>query len=353
MWRRRRRRRRRRGCRRSRNAGDARRYRHARGQTDRTDDRVCRNCEIAAIDRYSASGRRVHHADFRKARAARGRRDAADGNRFARAPGAGREPRVGARAARNRCHLCAAGSGTRGKAAEGGRRQPDGGRPRGERPESCRSAAADGTGADPDGAHRSRLLPRDRADGRGRRRHSRPRRRSRNQGDQADVDRCERRPRGVPQRPGAAGAQAASRPAGAHRRRHGRDDRRRKDLLYLAIGRRTDADGPREDAGIGSGHAAHRSIRALVCDLDDPARTDGAGDGRHAHQRPVVRVRRRAGRRRQRPGCETTVAGARTRRRQQLYGGGRIEGRRKTDCGRHTKDPRRRAGAGGAEIRRS
>ena len=98
------------------------------------------------------------------------------------------------------------------------------------------------------------------------------------------------------------------RPSGAHRRRHGRDDRRRKDQLRLAVGRRADADGAGEDAGLGAGHAAHRSVRALARHLDDRARPDGAGDGGDAHQRPVVRVRRRAGRRRQGTGRASALA---------------------------------------------
>ena len=197
------------GGRRGRNACHGRRDRHPRGEAGRANDRIRRNREIAAIDRDSAPGRGVHHPDHGETGPACRRRRRVDGNRLARAAGAGRGPRVGARAARDRRHVCAAGSRAREQTAEGRRGEPDGGRPRGERPESGRSAAANRAGANPHGAHRPRVLPRDCADRRHRRRHSGPRRRSRDEGDQADVDRCERRPRGVPERAGAAGAEAA------------------------------------------------------------------------------------------------------------------------------------------------
>ncbi len=99
-----------------------------------------------------------------------------------------------------------------------------------------------------------------------------------------------------------------------------RDDRRREDRLRFAVGRRADADRARQDAGVGARHVAHGSVRALVRDLDDRARPDGAGDGGDAHQRPVVRVRRGAGRRRQGTGREAALARAGTGRRQQLHG---------------------------------
>ena len=330
----------------SRDARHGRRDRHARGKAGRANDRVRRNGEIPPVDGHSAPGRRIHHADRREAGPASGGRRGADGNRLARAAGTARRPRIGPRAARDRRHLRATGSGARGQAAHGGRREPDGRRPRSERAEGRRSAAAHGAGTDPHGAHRSRLLPRHRSDRRHRRRHSRSRRRSRDEGDEADVDRCERRARGVPERARAAGREASRRPAGAHCRRHGRDDRRREDQLRLAVGRRADADGAREDAGLGAGHAAHRSVRAHVRDLDDRARTDGAGDGGDAHQRPVVRVRRRARRRRQRPGRTTAIARARTGRRQQLHRRQRVEARREIDRRRDSENPRRRACAG-------
>ena len=97
------------------------------------------------------------------------------------------------RAARDRRHLRAAGSGARGQAAGGGRREPDGCRSRGKRAEGGGSATAHRAGTNPHGAHRSRLLPRHRPDRRDRRRHSRPRRRSRDEGDEAD-DRSTRTP---------------------------------------------------------------------------------------------------------------------------------------------------------------
>ena len=98
--------------------------------------------------------------------------------------------------------------------------------------------------------------------------------------------------------------EASGRPAGPHRRRHGRDDCRRENQFRVAVGRRADANRARENTGLGAGHAAHRSVRAHVRHLDDRARTDRAGHSGHTHQRPMVCVRRGTGRRRQRSGGE-------------------------------------------------
>ena len=121
--------------------------------------------------------------------------------------------------------------------------------------------------------------------------------------------------------------EAARRPPGAHRRRHRRDDRRREDQLRVAVGRRADADGAREDAGVGAGHAAHRSVRARVRDLDDRA-------GLTVPVTAVTRINGQwfafvaePGEGGKGSGRETALAAAGTGRRQQLHGRQRIEGR--------------------------
>ena len=151
------------------------------------------------------------------------------------------------------------------RAAEGGRREPDGCRPRCKRIERRRSTAQDDRGTDPHGAHRPRVLPCNGADGRDRRRHPGSRRRSCDEGNEIDLGRCERGTRGL-----SSTFRSSRLPrltpgiAGANRRRQRRHDRRREDRLRLAVRRHTDADRAGKNAGLGSGNIAHRSIRPVV-----------------------------------------------------------------------------------------
>ena len=89
--------------------------------------------------------------------------------------------------------------------------------------------------------------------------------------------------------------------------------------LHLAARRRSDAVGAREGAGPEPGrHAARVAVRPRAHRLEDGRRAGRAGDRGPAHQRPVLRVRRR-GRRRQ-AGREAARDQGRSDRRRQLSG---------------------------------
>ncbi len=140
------------------------------------------------------------------------------------------------------------------------------------------------------------LLPGARADLRHRRRRARARRDAGQPGHAADDGRSEREPRSL--RDGADRARAGTE-AGTSDRDHrrpgqeaGGDDRQ----LHLADGGRSDAvdSGEGQRQGRQTASAAVLAVRARAHRLEDGRRARRAGDGGDSHQRPALRLRRRA-----------------------------------------------------------
>ena len=189
---------------------------------------------------------------------------------------------------------------------------------------TVRDGAADGRGAaegarraDATAAQPAVVLPRHLADRRHRRRHSGQRRRSRHPDHRAHHRGRERRARALHQRARAAGGRLEGRAAGAPRRRSRPGARHQQDHVRLAE-RRHPTQSVLAKAQLVEGRGQFRSdqfVRARSR-LERRARPDRAGDRGDAHQRAVLRVRRReAGRQdwwRNRSPCSSAISSATT-----------------------------------------
>ena len=107
---------------------------------------------------------------------------------------------------------------------------------------------------------------------------------------------AQRGPRGVPQRSGAAGAAAEDRAAGAARRRHGQRRSRHEAINFVSPSVDTATQTVLAKVPLTRRRRGFRTVavRARAGDLDHRAGPDGSGDGGDAHQRPVLRLRRRS-----------------------------------------------------------
>src|SRR6185503_14995735 len=220
-------------------------------------------------------------------------------------------------------------------------------------------ASAERPGAAAAGA--TSLLHGRRADRRRHRRHPGARRQPGVAADHADDDRSERDARAERERADRTSGRASQRDAdSAFPERQRRADGDDGDRFHLAASRRPDAVGAGQRAGPQPRReAARRPIRARPPHLEDHRGAGRAGDRRAAHQRPVLRLRRRRGRRQD--GGKAARDQGRADRRQQLSRARRDQSGRAHRRFRHTEARRRRpdssrrrpggrAGAGGAEA---
>ena len=284
-------------------SADPRYHRSCPRDADRGRDRIRRDAEVAALDDHPAADRRADHADLREVgrpRPARARRwcrsiRAASRRRCrARKPSAPRAKRRSrSRGSRPsaRSELFAAGAISQQELEQA--------------ETALRTAEAQPAGAERAGAAAASpaaLLHRHRADRRHRRRRAGPRRQPGHAPDRADDDRSERDARGV--RVGAGRTRGALAEGAADRdprqRRRGQRWRRRSvDFISPRVDDQTQSVLVKGQVQQ-SGRPALRSsqyVRARI--VWKTGRGAGrAGDGGAAHQRPVLRVRRR-GRRRQ------------------------------------------------------
>ncbi len=252
--------------------------------------RVRRRAAVAPLLGSASAGGRHHHADLREVgrpgragpraaadrSAARAGRAAEQSGQPGRAGGGGPLRRAAVRA--------------REAAARRGRHQPAGVRAGRDEPEHgpCRARRPQGAGAR--GRRAAAVLPRDRADRRHGGRHTGTGGRPRHDVDGADHGRPAGGPGSVHPSADRARAGHPAGTAGADQGLAGRPSGPDGDRLRLAAGGRPHAVGPGEGARAGRPGLSHRAVRARRDRLAQRAGPDGARDGRHAHQRAVLRV---------------------------------------------------------------